>query len=211
MMDLKAFDCMSYGLYLVSTKSGDRTAACVVNTLTQATAVPARMLVAIHKDNETEKRIRESGLFTGVALGESAPMELIGDFGFHCSRDLDKFARWEHTEDENGVPYVTQHTVARYSCKVTGQLDAGTHTVFLGEVLEAECLGDGAPMTYAYYHQVKKGLTPPKASSYRPKPAVKGYRCKICGYVLEADSLPADYVCPICGQGADQFEPIPTE
>lgn len=106
-MDIKAFDKMNYGLYIVSTKSGDQTAGCVVNTLTQATVQPARLLVTIHKDNQTERLIEESGVFAAVALAQSAQMELIGDFGFRCSRDLDKFANWAHTEDENAVPYLS--------------------------------------------------------------------------------------------------------
>ena len=210
-MDIKAFDKMNYGLYIVSTKSGDQTAGCVVNTLTQATVQPARLLVTIHKDNQTERLIEESGVFAAVALAQSAQMELIGDFGFRCSRDLDKFSNWAHAEDENGVPYLTEQTVAQYSCRVVGKLDAGTHMVFLGEVQEAQVLGDEDAMTYAYYHLVKKGLTPPKASSYRPEPAVKGYRCKICGYVLESDTLPEDFICPICKRGSEAFEPVSAE
>lgn len=171
-MDIKAFDKMNYGLYIVSTKSGDQTAGCVVNTLTQATVQPARLLVTIHKDNQTERLIEESGVFAAVALAQSAQMELIGDFGFRCSRDLDKFANWAHTEDENAVPYLTEQTVARYSCRVVGKLDAGTHMVFLGEVQEAQVLEEEDAMTYAYYHLVKKGLTPPKLQL----PA--GTRCK---------------------------------
>ncbi len=89
-------------------------------------------------------------------------MELIGDFGFRCSRDLDKFANWAHTEDENAVPYLTEQTVARYSCRVVGKLDAGTHMVFLGEVQEAQVLEEEDAMTYAYYHLVKKASLLPK-------------------------------------------------
>ena len=63
-------------------------------------------------------------------------------------------------------------------------------------------------MTYAYYHQVKKGVTPPKASSYQAPRKVKGFRCRICGYVLEADELPAGFVCPICGRSAEYFDRI---
>ena len=33
----------------------------------------------------------------------------------------------------------------------------------------------------------------------------KGYVCKICGYVHEADSLPEDFICPLCKRGADDF------
>ena len=34
------------------------------------------------------------------------------------------------------------------------------------------------------------------------------FRCKVCGYIYEGDSLPADFVCPLCHKGVDDFEPI---
>lgn len=209
MIDLKAFFPLSYGLYLVSARDGDTVAGCTVNTLAQVTAVPARMTVAVHKDNFTTSVIRKSGFFTGVALAQTASMELIGAFGFRSSRDGNKFEGYETRTDENGVPYVAEQTVSRLSCKVISELDLGTHVLFLGEVTGAECLAASEPMTYAYYHKVKNGVTPPKASSYQPPvPKAKGFRCTVCGYILEADSLPDDLICPICHQGAEKFVPI---
>jgi rubrerythrin len=32
------------------------------------------------------------------------------------------------------------------------------------------------------------------------------WRCMVCGYEYIGDEVPADYICPICGVGADQFE-----
>ena len=37
------------------------------------------------------------------------------------------------------------------------------------------------------------------------------YRCPICGYEVEVEEgevLPEDFVCPVCGVGADMFEKI---
>ncbi|MEG1687163.1 MAG: flavin reductase [Angelakisella sp.] len=209
MVDMKAFFKMSYGLYLISSKDGDRDMGCVVNTLTQVTVEPPQVVVALHKDNNTTKAIQKSGCFTGVALAETATMELIGQFGFHSSLELDKFAPFASKVDEHGVRYVTEQVAARYSCKVVGSIDTGTHIVFVGEVTTAEILDPAlAPMTYAYYHQVKNGATPPRASSYKPEEQKKGYRCKICGYILESDTLPADFICPICHKGAEFFEKL---
>ena len=67
--------------------------------------------------------------------------------------------------------------------------DLGTHVMFFGEVTDAEVLDKAAPMTYSYYHQVKKG-----------------WRCSVCGYILESEIIPEDYVCPICGQGREKLE-----
>lgn len=206
-MDFKAFDKVSYGLYLISTKAGDKTAGCVVNTFGQVTVTPTQVTVAVNKQNCTAKLIEQSGVFSAVVLAQDASMELIGAFGFHSSEEKDKFQDFSCAFDKNGIPYVSEQAVARFCCRVVNTMDAGTHLIFLAEVEEAALLKDAEPMTYAYYHLVKKGVTPPKASSYQPK-AVKGWRCKVCGYVLESDTIPDDFVCPVCGQGREQFEQI---
>ena len=42
-----------------------------------------------------------------------------------------------------------------------------------------------------------------------PAPAgSKKFVCSVCGYVHEADELPADFVCPLCKKGADAFEEV---
>ena len=206
-MDLKAFDKVSYGIYLISTKLGEKTAGCVVNTLTQVTVTPTQVTVAIHKDNVTTKLLQQSGVFSAVVLSQAANMELIGTFGFHSSEETDKFKDFTCKTDANGVPYVCEQAVSRFQCRVVGTMDAGTHLIFLAEVEQAEVLSEEEPMTYAYYHLVKKGVTPPKASSYQPK-KVKGWRCTICGYVHESETLPEDFICPVCKRGREVFEQI---
>lgn len=209
-MDMKAFYSLSCGLYLVGAAHEGRDYGCVVNTVTQVTAEPAKLMVAINKENATTAAVLESGRFEAAVLCETAPMELIGTFGFKTSREVDKFAPFQTAQDAHGVPYVTQDVAARFGCKVVDTLDAGTHMLIIGLVEEAETLSSGAPMTYAYYHRVKNGLTPPKASSYQPRQEKKpgGWRCKVCGYIYEGDTLPADYKCPICGQPASVFEKL---
>ena len=199
-IDTKAFRSMNYGMYIISTKRGDELVGCVVNTFQQVTSKPARVSVAINKENYTAGAVLEAGRFEATVLSESASMELIGRFGFKTSAEIDKFAETPHSFDEAGVPFVTEGAVAHIGASEP-------------------------PMTYAYYHQVKGGKTPPKASSYEEKadePAVateagapqedakprSGWRCMICGYVVEMDELPDDFTCPMCGMGRDMFERI---
>ena len=205
-MDLKAFYKLSYGLYIVSSCDQDRQSGCIVNTLTQVTAEPVQLAVTVNKDNFTKELVEKSGFFTGVDLTESADMDLIGTFGFRSGKTENKFEKFPVKQDLNGVFYVTQDVAARFSCKVVKQLDLDTHVMFIGEVQEAETLSEDDVMTYAYYQQVKKGTTPKNAPSYKGEETQKkGYRCSICGYVLESDTLPPDFICPICKQGADKF------
>ena len=225
-IDTKAFRSMNYGMYIISTKRGDELVGCVVNTFQQVTSKPARVSVAINKENYTAGAVLEAGRFEATVLSESASMELIGRFGFKTSAEIDKFAETPHSFDEAGVPFVTEGAVAHVGARVIESIDVGTHYLIVGEVECAEVLSSEPPMTYAYYHQVKGGKTPPKASSYEPaegasaepasaEPAADtpaapriGWRCKICGYVVEMDELPEDFTCPMCGVGRELFERI---
>lgn len=211
MIDEKSFFKLSYGLYIVSSKAGEKAGGCVVNTLAQVTAVPEKLAVTVSKDNYTTELIQASGYFTGTVLTEATDMNTIAAFGFRSGKDIDKFDGFSAQTDVNGVPYLTDTMAAVYSCKVVGQLDLGTHIMFIGEVTEAKTLNDAPVMTYDYYHRIKKGTTPKNAPSYKKTVEVSGkkaFRCKVCGYVVEAESLPDDFVCPICHQGRDAFEEI---
>lgn len=246
-IDTTAFRTMNYGMYVISTKYGETAAGCIVNTFQQVTSTPARVSVAVNKENHTAEVIADAGRFETSVLAESASMDLIGTFGFKSSADIDKFAATAYELDHAGIPFVTESAVAHVGARVIETVDVGTHLLFIGEVECAEVLTDEPPMTYAYYHQVKGGKTPPKASSYEPANAAPGetgtspnadatgmegvkaqgaaenaaenatgdsvkprfgWRCKICGYILEQEEIPDDFVCPLCGMGRDMFERV---
>jgi flavin reductase (DIM6/NTAB) family NADH-FMN oxidoreductase RutF/rubredoxin len=224
MVDRKAFHTLSYGVYIAAAQTDELRAGCVVNTFQQVTSSPAQVSVAVNKDNATADVIKKAGRFTAAVLDETATMELIGRFGFKTSTEIDKFADTAFATDAAGQPYVTEHACAWASVLVDHAIDMGTHWVFLGEAEEAGVLSKEPPMTYAFYRQVKGGKTPPKASSYdateaqaapAPAPAAPAagtskWECQICGYVVEVegDELPADFTCPVCGAGPDQFTRI---
>ena len=228
MIDQTAFFSLSYGLYIVGATDGERRAACVANTFQQVTSSPLQVSVALNKENATTDVILDSGRFTVSCLAQDATMELIGTFGFHCSTDLDKFASCETGVDAAGVPFVAEQCVARFSVRVTETIDVGSHYLFVGVVEEAEVLAAGDPLTYAYYHAVKGGKTPPKAATYNngdgaavpgvtetaagaPEAGKKiAWRCTICGYIEEGypDGMPEGYMCPICGAPREMFERV---
>ena len=223
MFDKQAFHSLSYGMYVIGTRFGDKDYGCVANTFAQVTSSPLQVSVALNKENATTAAVRQAGRFTASCLSEQADMQLIGTFGFHTSTELDKFAQHASARDEAGMPYVAEQCCAWFSAKVVAELDLGTHVLFVGEVQECAKVADAAaPMTYAFYHQVKGGKTPPKASSYlgdeqpaaapaesngteQPKIA---WRCTICGHMEYVDELPDDFVCPVCGVGKEFFERV---
>ena len=210
-MDMTALYKLSCGLYVITTVDGGRGVGCVVNTVTQVTAEPVQVMVAINKENFTAGAVQRAGRFAESVLAESAPMELIGRFGFRSSRDEDKFEGLKAVEFK-ALPCPAEHVNAVLVCRVKETVDAGSHLLFIAEVEDAETLSKEPSMTYAYYHQVKKGGTPKEAPSYqgeeKGQPAQKGWRCKICGYVFEGEALPPDFVCPICKKGPEYMEPL---
>ena len=207
-MDKKAFYDLSYGVYLCSSWDKGRPVGCVANSAVQITSDPATVAVSLNHDNYTNQCVKDTGYFAVAILGEDADPLLIGKFGFYSSKDKDKFA---------DVPYavrgklpVVDGCLSWISCKVVSSMETSTHTVFLGEVIDAGVLNRGTPMTYAYYHKELKGRTSPKAPTYQQEEADGKYVCKICGYVYAGEtpfgSLPADWVCPVCGAPKSQFE-----
>jgi flavin reductase (DIM6/NTAB) family NADH-FMN oxidoreductase RutF len=166
-MDLTAFFTMSYGLYVVSSEADGLKAGCIINTATQVTAEPPRMMVAVHKDNVTAGVIAKAGKFAVTAIDKTADMPYIGNFGFRSSNTFDKFEKYGEERTGNGCPYSPQHICAVFSCDLIETVDVGTHYLFIGDVVEAERVSDEEPLTYSYYHSTLKGKTPPKASSYQ--------------------------------------------
>lgn len=126
-------------------------------------------------------------------------------FGFKSGKDVDKFAPFTPEKDMNGIPYIKEGMIAQFSVKVNNKIDLGTHVMFIGEVQDAQVLSSEEALTYGYYQTVKKGTTPKNAPSYKEETEKKGWQCLICSHIYEGETLPADFKCPICGQGADKF------
>lgn len=199
-MNKKVMYDLSYGLYVLTAREGEKDNGCIINTALQVTTTPNRISIAVNKDNYTCGMVERTGVFNVSIIDERAGFDIFERFGFHSGRDTDKTAGIDIGRSQNGVVFVPQNTAGYISCKVVEKVDMGSHMVFFAEVTDGDKLSDAAPMTYAFYH---KNVKPAPE-----KTAKKGFRCKICGYVYEGDELPADFVCPICKHGADDFERI---
>lgn len=168
-MDNQVLQKIGYGVYIICSKKGDRLNGQTANALIQVTAEPKRIAMGLNRQNLTHEFIRESGVFTVSIVAQDAPLNLIGRFGFKSGRDQDKFAGLNYQLSANGCPYLVDNIVGYLEGKIVGEIDAGTHTVFLGEVTEGRILQEAVPMTYAYYHEVKRGTTPKSAPTYVEK------------------------------------------
>jgi flavin reductase (DIM6/NTAB) family NADH-FMN oxidoreductase RutF len=168
-MDLKVLRNCTYGLYVIGSKKGDRLNGQIANTVFQVTSEPPTIAVSINKQNLTHEFISESKVFTASILSQDTPLSFIGHFGFKSGREVDKLKDVNYKLGEAKAPIVLDHSLAYLEAKVINQVDVGTHTIFVGELVGANVLNEGEPMTYAYYHQVKRGTTPKTAPSYIKK------------------------------------------
>ena len=166
-MNLDALFNICYGLYVVSSKNGEKINAQIANTVFQITPNPATLAISIAKQNLTHEFIEKSKIFAVSIISDKWSMIEIGKFGFRSGRDIDKFADCSYKISNNGAPIVLNNTVGYIECRVINSLDAGSHTIFLGEVTEAENLSDLTPMTYTYYHKVLRGKEPINAPTFR--------------------------------------------
>ena len=201
-MDPAAFFKLSYGLFVLTAREGEKDNGCIINTAQLLTDTPKRITIAVNKQNLTHDMILRTGVFNVSVLTEKVPFKVFQHFGFQSGRDTDKFAGWEGPRSANGLCYLPEYTNALLSGRVISTADYGTHTLFVAEVTEARILSEEPSVTYSYYFQHIKPKPQPQAEKK------KGFVCKICGYVYEGDTLPEDFVCPLCKHGAADFEPL---
>ena len=200
-MDNKAMHKLSYGLFVLTAKDGEKDNGCIVNTVIQVTTEPNCIAVAVNKKNYTHDMIAETGMFNVAVLTEKSSFETYKHWGFQSGADVDKTKEITFSRATNGIIYLTEETNAYISARVRSSIDLGTHTLFLAEVTDAEVLSDDPSVTYSYYQSnIKKA---PKADA--PK---KGFICTVCGYIYEGDTLPDDFICPWCKHPASDFKPL---
>ena len=200
-MDNKVLFNIGYGLYVLTASEGEKDNGCIINTVMQVTSDPLQIAIAVNKKNYTNEMIQRTKKFNVSILTESSKFEIFEHFGFHSGRDTDKFADFVDTKrSPNGVLYITQNTNSYMSAYVKQEIDLGTHTLFVAQLVAAEILSEEPTVTYKYYQ-----------NNIKPKPQKtekKGWRCKICGYIYEGENLPPDFICPWCKHGAIDFERI---
>ena len=197
-----AFNKFSYGCEILTTRVDGRDYGCVINTAGQITSSdPKKITISCIKANHTCDMVAAAGIFNLSILSEDVPYDVFKHFGFQSGRDVDKFADWpDELRTQNGVRYIGQHVNAVLSARVIDARDCGTQMLYIAEVVEAHVLSDKPSCTYSYYHAHIKPKKQPAA------PAVEGWICKVCGYFHEGAELPADFVCPLCKHGPEDFE-----
>ena len=213
-MDNAAFFKIGYGLYVVTTREGNRDNGMICNTVVQVSTSPLRLAVSISKHNHTHDTVNTTGVMNVNVLAESAPFDLFKRFGFQSGKTVDKFKDFAFTRGANGLAVLERDVNAVFELSVTHYVDLGSHGLFVCDVTDARELSSAETMTYSYYHAHVKPQ--PAAQAAPAKGEAKKWVCKICGYVYDPEEnggvafedLPEDWLCPWCKHPKQDFEPV---
>lgn len=199
-MDNNAFYKIPYGLYIISSIKDKKHCGCVTNTLMQISTSPNSVAISINKNNYTHDSVIESKIFNVSILDTSVSFDFIKHFGFQSSKDTDKF-KGHKSFSSNQLAYIDSCANAYISCTVKSVTDFGTHSVIEGIVTDSVVLNSKPTVTYEYYQNYIK-----------PSPQTSAdatvWRCNICGFEYKGETLPQDYICPLCKHGASDFTKI---
>lgn len=192
---------LSYGLFILTAKDGEKDNGCIVNTVGQVTSQPNRISLTVNKANYTHDMILKTKEFNVSVLAENSKFETYRHWGFKSGRNTDKLESISFKRSANGLVYIADETNAFLSAKVVSTLDLGTHTLFIADVTDGEVLSQVPSATYSFYQ-----------NNIKPKPAStekrKGFICTVCGYIYEGETLPDDFICPVCKHPASDFRPL---
>ena len=218
-------------MYIVGSVFDEQPCGYIANTAFQVTAEPERIAVSCHKDNLTWKAIAQSKVFSLSVLQKNTEAALIQRFGYHSGNDSDKFRNTMCKTGVTGAPVVLEDSIAYFECELEYSFEVGTHTIYVGKVVVSELINKyGDPMTYSYYHETRKGLSPKNSPTYiKPEEIVHSvaaagdvpvYVCTSCGYVYDPEEgdpdggiapgtafadIPDDWICPVCGVSKSSF------
>ncbi|MHC1706342.1 MAG: rubredoxin [Bacteroidales bacterium] len=229
-MNYDAFYALSYGIYVVGAAHDGKMYGYIANTAFQVTAEPPQIAISCHKNNRSHDAIQKSGSFSLSVLHADASKELITSFGYQSDEHVDKFARFTHLLGSTGSPVLIEDSIAYFECRITKEVDLGSHHLFIGEVVTAVQLKEERePLTYRLYRLSRKAFSPKNSPTYidkgksAPQPSGKvmaKWVCPSCGYIYDPaegdpdsgilpgtafEDIPDDWMCPVCGVSKESF------
>ena len=208
-MNKEVLKNLSYGVYVVTVFDGTKSTGCIANSIMQVTY--DTVAVSLNHNNYTTGFVEKNKKFAVSILSTEVDDNIIPVFGFSCGRDTDKFKDIKKI-NVDGIDIVAD-SIGYLILEVIDKVETETHSVFIAKIIDGEMLETKTPMTYAYYHAVKKGLSPKNAPTYIEETTDMtelAYKCKICGYIYKGDITkePDSYICPICKKSKEFFEKV---
>ena len=145
-MDFKALNDLSYGMYIVTTKKGNKNVGCFINTTMQITSKNPILAISLNKENYTNEVLKETRKCAISILSEKAEKELISKFGYFSSREINKFEDRNY-QNISELPVVLEDVCGYIIGEVIRVIDVETHDIFLIRIQQAKKISEEVPMT----------------------------------------------------------------
>jgi flavin reductase (DIM6/NTAB) family NADH-FMN oxidoreductase RutF len=142
-----AFTALVHGVYVVTTRVGEKINGMTAAWVSQVSLNPLMVMVSIAPPRYTHTLIQESGIFAINVLARDQ-VELAKRFGYKSGRKIDKFAGLNTLTAGSGAPVLPQ-AYAYFDLKLVHTFPAGDHTLFVGQVVEAKILNpESSPLIF---------------------------------------------------------------
>ncbi|NCQ92702.1 MAG: MBL fold metallo-hydrolase [Microcystis aeruginosa LG13-03] len=131
----KAIGRISGGLYIITTKKGDRSGAMVASWVTQASFDPPGFTVAVAKDRAIESLLQVGDQFILNILEEGNYQTLMKHFLKRFGPGEDRFAGVNTRTANNGSPILAD-ALAYLECEVVSRMECADHWIVYNKVTD---------------------------------------------------------------------------
>jgi flavin reductase (DIM6/NTAB) family NADH-FMN oxidoreductase RutF len=150
---LQTLGKMTYGIYLLTTYNKEKINGMVASWVSQVSYDPFMVMVAIHPNRYSHHLIEQSGYFALHVLAKNQA-DLLERF--KGPDPAAKFASIHWVRGREGCP-ILESCIAYMECQVRGNYRPGNHTLFIGEVKDAQVFSEEEPLKTSDYEGIYLG------------------------------------------------------
>lgn len=134
------------GVTVLTARDGAHAHGMTVNSFTSVSLEPPLVLVSIERNTRTYGLVEQARAFAISILGEHQA-ELSDHFAGRNTEITDRLDGWPTFTAVTGAP-ILRDNIGYLDCVVVAAHPAGTHTLFIAEVVAAQAASDAAPLIY---------------------------------------------------------------
>jgi flavin reductase (DIM6/NTAB) family NADH-FMN oxidoreductase RutF len=144
---IEALTHLVHGIYVLTAAYEDRINGMIASWVSQVSYDPPLIMVAVHPNRYSHRLIEKANAFALHILSRNQK-----DFlrRFKGPDPLSKFTALEWTRGKTGCP-ILKDCLGYLDCRVKTSLKLGNHTLFFGELIDAQMFGPGSPMNTLDY------------------------------------------------------------
>ncbi len=154
-IDERVLPRLTSGIYVLTTRKGEEINGMIATWVSPVSSHPPLIIICVKEERYSHHMIKDSDIFALNILREDQK-DLLPIFKSRVKTKADKFKEIPYLIKDTGAPII-KDALAFLECKVVQSLDPGDHTIFLGEVVRAEILQGGPPLTIHHLDKYYQG------------------------------------------------------